>query len=380
MLDTSTVDAMEQDSRYPSRPFPSRFRPHSSRARRSPRASRLLRRRRARSTARPRRPRTTGRAVRNTRLPVRVRRGTALGSPRRFGLHPREGTRWRRGLAQTRRRPPTSARSGTGRLTRDCHILGSLLQLRGSTPSASPLVDVRGNVLAFSGKIFGGVAGAASGAENDAAALLAAFDEVFARAPDDEGLAASALVARLRGRGLWRTGTRRPTQMPVVRARRLRPARTSARLLARPRRRRATRRLASRDGTRPVVRRAGNPKPRAQTNGRSSSPGCTAWTRARRARRKRNRLVRPGEKKKKARRARRRRAGSAGARASPGGRARVVRGRVRARRDGGQRHGGERRKKKHRARRRGGWTFVAALAAAVERRRRAERRRAPRVS
>jgi len=60
-------------------------------------------------------------------------------------------------------------------------------------------VDVRGNVLAFSGEIFGGVAGAASGAENDAAALLAAFDEVFARAPDDEGLAASALVARLRG-------------------------------------------------------------------------------------------------------------------------------------------------------------------------------------
>jgi asparagine synthetase B (glutamine-hydrolysing) len=60
-------------------------------------------------------------------------------------------------------------------------------------------VDVRGNVLAFSGEIFGGVAGAASGAENDAAALLAAFDEVFARAPDDEGIAASALVARLRG-------------------------------------------------------------------------------------------------------------------------------------------------------------------------------------
>ena len=60
-------------------------------------------------------------------------------------------------------------------------------------------MDVRGNVLAFSGEIFGGVAGAASGAENDAAALLAAFDEVFARAPDDEGIAASALVARLRG-------------------------------------------------------------------------------------------------------------------------------------------------------------------------------------
>lgn len=80
----------------------------------------------------------------------------------------------------------------------DCHILGSLLQLRGSTPSASPLVDVRGNVLAFSGELFAGVA-VGSGAENDAAALLATFDEVFARAPDDEGLAASALVARLRG-------------------------------------------------------------------------------------------------------------------------------------------------------------------------------------
>ena len=80
----------------------------------------------------------------------------------------------------------------------DCHILGSLLQLRGTTPSASPLVDVRGNVLAFSGELFAGVA-VGSGAENDAAALLATFDEVFAKAPNDEGLAASALVAGLRG-------------------------------------------------------------------------------------------------------------------------------------------------------------------------------------
>ena len=59
-------------------------------------------------------------------------------------------------------------------------------------------MDVRGNVLAFSGELFAGVA-VGSGAENDAAALLATFDEVFARAPDDEGVAASALVARLRG-------------------------------------------------------------------------------------------------------------------------------------------------------------------------------------
>jgi hypothetical protein len=59
-------------------------------------------------------------------------------------------------------------------------------------------VDKRGNVLAFSGELFAGVA-VGSGAENDAAALLANFDEVFAKAPNDEGLAASALVARLRG-------------------------------------------------------------------------------------------------------------------------------------------------------------------------------------
>jgi hypothetical protein len=59
-------------------------------------------------------------------------------------------------------------------------------------------VDKRGNVLAFSGELFAGVA-VGSGAENDAAALLANFDEVFAKAPNDEGLAASALVAELRG-------------------------------------------------------------------------------------------------------------------------------------------------------------------------------------
>ena len=59
-------------------------------------------------------------------------------------------------------------------------------------------MDKRGNVLAFSGELFAGVA-VGSGAENDAAALLANFDEVFAKAPNDEGLAASALVAELRG-------------------------------------------------------------------------------------------------------------------------------------------------------------------------------------
>ena len=239
-------------------------------------------------------------AVRNTRLPVRVRRRDALGFPAGSGLHPQEGTRWRRGLAQTRRRPPpTSARSGTERLTGTATSLGSLLQLRGSTPSASPLVSVRGNVLAFSGEIFGGVAGAASGAENDAAALLAAFDEVFARAPDD-GLPHPRSSPGCRARGLWRTGTRRPSACGSGRRifGRAQPA-PPARLLARPRRRRATRRLASRDGTRPVVRRAETLNPETD-EWEELEPGLYCVD-ARRGREKKSGRSSPTRKKKKAR-------------------------------------------------------------------------------
>ena len=179
--------------------FVFRFPRHSSRARRSPRASRLLRRRRARSTAPPRRPRTTGTLCGILVFLSACEEGTRSASPPVPDFIRRRGPD---GVGAWHRRvgvPPHERPLRDGAPHWDCHILGSLLQLRGSTPSASPLVDVRGNVLAFSGEIFGGVAGAASGAENDAAALLAAFDEVFARAPDDEGLAASALVARLRG-------------------------------------------------------------------------------------------------------------------------------------------------------------------------------------
>jgi hypothetical protein len=38
-------------------------------------------------------------------------------------------------------------------------MAGSLLQLRGSEPSATPLVDARGNVLCFNGEIFSGLQG-----------------------------------------------------------------------------------------------------------------------------------------------------------------------------------------------------------------------------
>jgi asparagine synthetase B (glutamine-hydrolysing) len=55
------------------------------------------------------------------------------------------------------------------------HLAASLLQLRGSTASTSPLQDSSGNVLCFNGEIFGGLQGLQEGG-NDGKALLAALD------------------------------------------------------------------------------------------------------------------------------------------------------------------------------------------------------------
>jgi asparagine synthetase B (glutamine-hydrolysing) len=53
------------------------------------------------------------------------------------------------------------------------HLAASLLQLRGSSPSTSPLQDSSGNVLCFNGEVFGGLDLAEGG--NDGNALLAAL-------------------------------------------------------------------------------------------------------------------------------------------------------------------------------------------------------------
>lgn len=64
---------------------------------------------------------------------------------------------------------PNSSASGSPRLL--LHFTASLLQLRGSTPSTSPLRDANGNILCFNGEIFGGLDMAAS--SNDGKCLLA---------------------------------------------------------------------------------------------------------------------------------------------------------------------------------------------------------------
>lgn len=53
------------------------------------------------------------------------------------------------------------------------HLAASLLQLRGSQPSTSPLVDEQGNVLCFNGEVFGGLDVAPG--SNDGKAVLAAL-------------------------------------------------------------------------------------------------------------------------------------------------------------------------------------------------------------
>ena len=63
---------------------------------------------------------------------------------------------------------------GIGSRTTKVHVGGSLLQLRGELPSATPLVDADGNVLCFNGEIFDGLDGLGS-RENDAKVLLDAL-------------------------------------------------------------------------------------------------------------------------------------------------------------------------------------------------------------
>lgn len=55
------------------------------------------------------------------------------------------------------------------------HLAASLLQLRGSTPSTSPLQDSQGNVLCFNGEVFSGLQIPPGG--NDGKALLAALQQ-----------------------------------------------------------------------------------------------------------------------------------------------------------------------------------------------------------
>jgi len=64
---------------------------------------------------------------------------------------------------------------------RDLHILGSLLQLRGSDPGVTPVVDRAGNVLAFSGEVFGGVPGLRV-CESDTHVLAGTFGAILSDA------------------------------------------------------------------------------------------------------------------------------------------------------------------------------------------------------
>jgi hypothetical protein len=74
------------------------------------------------------------------------------------------------------------------------HLAASLLQLRGSSPSTSPLQDSSGNVLCFNGEVFGGLDVPEGG--NDGKCLLAALEALQSNSqqqqqaqlqtPDDE--------------------------------------------------------------------------------------------------------------------------------------------------------------------------------------------------
>lgn len=55
------------------------------------------------------------------------------------------------------------------------HLAASLLQLRGTSPSTSPLQDINGNVLCFNGEVFSGLNIPEGG--NDGKALLAALQQ-----------------------------------------------------------------------------------------------------------------------------------------------------------------------------------------------------------
>lgn len=72
---------------------------------------------------------------------------------------------------------PAVDQHSTARL--QLHLAASLLQLRGDSPSTSPLVDSDGNVLCFNGEIFAGL-DIAQG-DNDGKALLRALQQASCR-------------------------------------------------------------------------------------------------------------------------------------------------------------------------------------------------------
>ena len=83
----------------------------------------------------------------------------------------------------------------------DVYLQGSLLQIRGSGMSASPLVDVDGNALAFNGEVFEGLEEIGlSRSQNDTRALLSALAE----AARDNSLESDSVAKVLSGlRGPW---------------------------------------------------------------------------------------------------------------------------------------------------------------------------------
>lgn len=81
-------------------------------------------------------------------------------------------------------------------------MAASLLQLRGSSPSTSPLADAQGNILCFNGEIFAGLDIPQGG--NDGKALLAALQQASAAAPGAAAAGSAcedvvAVLSKLRG-------------------------------------------------------------------------------------------------------------------------------------------------------------------------------------
>ena len=86
---------------------------------------------------------------------------------------------------------------GVGSRTNKVRVGGSLLQLRGEIPSATPLVDADRNVLCFNGEIFDGLDGLGS-RKNDAKVLLEALGKAGRQLrPCDEAI--SKIISSIRG-------------------------------------------------------------------------------------------------------------------------------------------------------------------------------------
>jgi asparagine synthetase B (glutamine-hydrolysing) len=69
----------------------------------------------------------------------------------------------------------SSSSTSTAACCLSLHMAASLLQLRGSSPSTSPLSDAQGNTLCFNGEVFSGLDIPQGG--NDGKALLAALQQ-----------------------------------------------------------------------------------------------------------------------------------------------------------------------------------------------------------